>query len=370
MFFKNFIFAVLGLALITTYSCSPDDQIEADLTKTERVSSEFTNQFLHYNASLAKTRTALRLAQQEDGTNPFVDQFISAHKNPERFKRVLDQSYLLLNGKSLSEMLQIQKEYNVINQRQFDYLLDYVIHLESFVEENLSKDYLIAYTRYTFETTTLKSKFNAQEISQLQGMGINYMQGIYDVEDDGVGRTCDTFLQRLACSVVAGQAGQITSGVIILGGTIVSFDGEGCEAFLEFLGIDVLNLPNWLEELLGETVNIPGLGDVPLDLLVCGVAAGMGVMEFAYDWCCNTVYGCNEVADPCCAIECQIGYICVDGSCEIDPTHCLNSGCPEGYSCLPTTGNCYVTPTYDYECTTDSDCPLDHLCLGGTCHGM
>lgn len=44
---------------------------------------------------------------------------------------------------------------------------------------------------------------------------------------------------------------------------------------------------------------------------------------------------CANSPDPCCGVNCVSGYICINGSCVIDPNDpgCINNGCPPGYVC-------------------------------------
>lgn len=366
MYFKNFIYSLFALAIITTYSCSTDDQIQDEtVIATESTNnSEFADLFVDYNSSIVRTRTALRITQEEDGTNPLAEKIINSNTNPERFKRNMDEYYQLMNGKDLLEMFQIQKDLGAINQKQYEFLADYGAQMKSNFDAQESKVRLLTFTQLSFETWNLETMFSEDEIPILQFMGLGFMQSLTDLEETGNQRTCETGWQKFVCGSTAVLASATFGAVAYAAGTIAGTFGW-CDEFLSFIGLDPLNVPNWLEELLPDTIF-----GVSTEFLICGAAAAVGIYEFTYDWCCNTLYGCDEDEDPCCAIDCPTGYSCVNGECEPILWHCIHTGCPDGYTCSNITGTCRVTPDPHGStgCNDDSDCDPDWYCFKGNCH--
>jgi len=363
MFRKSILFSIISLILMFAYSCNEDDHLQSDSIKktasSHQTDSDFYNSFLDFNSSLAMTRTALRKHQKNDGSNQLLEQIIESTEQPTKFRKELKKYYELLNEKDLFAMHQILKENDVVNQGQLDYLNEVGTILISKFEEQEDHEHLMMLTNNLFATKTLQNRFNKNEIPILQFIGIGYMQSILDIELSGITKSCESALQSFSCGLAATIAAAIAGPV----GPFLETVGL-CDTFLDILGIDPLNIPNWLNEILPDSVTVPGTEiQVSTNGIICSAAVVVGVWQFSYTWCCNTLYGCNEQEDPCCAIECQIGYFCDNGECIKDESHCIHDGCPEGYICN-SAGNCV---DYRNKCEDNSDCLPGEECRDGSC---
>jgi hypothetical protein len=80
--------------------------------------------------------------------------------------------------------------------------------------------------------------------------------------------------------------------------------------------------------------------------------------------------GCDEFNPPngiefCITDDdCNPGENCKEGTCVVDPSHCVNTGCDEHHDCDENTGECIIVP----ECDSNDDC--DQIAGGEMCVGQ